>query len=160
MQTWCRYGGTDEPVNNFEVFLTQRESEGATTQTNNRAHGKDVGVAGIDPSHKNIFTAKKGTSVGFAFQSGFISSNPASLCIKVTFYDEGNETFELKYNSGLGSKTASKSHVAGTSGAVKTVSFYIDDLYKVETGNTPDFYLESTGGNVPYIMVRTIKLLK
>ncbi len=164
MQTWAKSsndgsGYAEREVNNFEKWLYQRESGGATSPNLNKDHGKNVSSNDTLPTTKwNISLARNGTSIGIAIDAAFIPTGTnRSVCIKVSFCDTFTTTWTLQYTRSNGT-TGTKSVTGTGTNRVRTATFFLTDFRKPAAGFTPDFFLKSSNASVPFMFVRVIKV--
>ena len=171
MRTWTR--STDNGVtswqnrrvNNFERWLYQRESEGATTPTINKDHGPLTQVSSnkskitaLTSEYWNIDLARQGTSIGIAVDDDFIAVGASdSVCIKVMFVDAGTSSWTLQYTKTNGT-TGTKSVTCTDTDVVRTATFFISDFKNPASGTDADFYLKSSNASVPFMFVRVLKV--
>lgn len=158
MRTWVRHGGGNREVNNFERWLYQRDINGVkTTPTVSVDHGFNASANGLLP--ENLWysdTAKQAPLIGFAMDDRFLSREPHSVAIKVTFHDVNSSTWSLVYQTPSGERERSIKN--GNTNKVRTATFFADDFVADADGKNFDFSLRSNGEATPFSFVRLIKV--
>lgn len=115
---------------------------------------------GVDPKYWVIHLARTGTNIGFEVDSRWLNAGTnTGLAFKIVFYDNNSSEFSLKYFSDAGStiQTRTVTGITRSTGKVRTVTFFVDNLYRQVTGNAT-FWINCANANVPIMMVRLIKV--
>ena len=148
-------GWRDRRVNNFERWLYQREEHGPTRPTLRYDHKSTVVSAVKDDSLRYTDQGRMGPSIGFALDPLFMSGNSNSVAIKVTYMDSASGAWTLRYTDSSQRQQLIEVPL-GNDNMVRTATLFVSDLAALQTGTTPDFYIES-GGDVPFMFVQVLK---
>ena len=159
MRTFSKFAGNvNDNVNNFERYLIQRESYGATTPTIDQVWEGKSGInvrrasSNTPSSEWHQYHARRGPVLGFELTDAFMTGGPHSVAIKVIFYDSGTSTFSLNYTGG------GRVFTKKNSGVVRTVTWFLDNFNAIgEFAGGADFTLTGNG-QTDFMMVRVIKI--
>ena len=159
INSWTLSGG-EKQIKNLERWLYQRDVPGATTTSTLRSsHGFNAaGASNLDPSLWYVDLARQGAEMHIAIDDRFLPQSPQPVAIKVTYFDNTNSSWSVSYKNSTGS-WQSKTVRGNSSGAVRTATFFVDDLVAAATGTGADLILRSGSGSTPFMFVRVIKLL-
>lgn len=115
---------------------------------------------GMDPKYWIMHLARIGTNIGFEVDSRWLNAGTnTGLAFKIVFYDNNSSEFSLKYFSDAGStiQTRTVTGITRSTGKVRTVTFFVNNLYRQVAGNAT-FWINCVNANVPIMMVRLIKI--
>lgn len=147
-----------QTINNFERWLTQYESQGATTPTSRRNWDKNVNNDNrLISSLWWTDTARMGTSIGITVAPAFITGAD-SVAIKVTYQDVGTTSWTLEYDTGAGIGTGTGTCLMEGTGDIRTVTFFFTDFQANGGATNKSFTLDDSTGAVPFVLVRVIKV--
>ena len=158
MQSQALIAGTHPlPINNFERWLMQYETDGATTPSNRVLWGKNVTG---DPRHVSAdwYTdmCRTGLSIGITVATSFITGG-RSVAVKVTYFDVGTGQWTLEYDTGAGIGTGQGVVNLDGTGELRTVTFFLADFH-ANGGAAKSFTLDDASAAVPFAFVRVIKV--
>lgn len=150
-----------KPLKNFERWLYQRDSQSIKTLPALKSGhgGKQIFR---DRRHPYDFIARKTqrykgyNKIGFALDDRFIKGT-GEVAVKVTYLDEGNVKWALKYTNENGCPVKLV-HTNSNSGELKTKTWILKDISFNATGMNNDFFLVSLLGDLTASFVRVVKL--
>jgi hypothetical protein len=145
-------------VKNFERWLYQRDRDGVRTEPAVRVDHpiKQLGVA---EGYRYDMIARRAAGdgrIGFAVDDRFLPAGPHLVAFKVTYHDQGEGTWTLRYQTPAG--PAARTFSLKNSGKIKTATIFVPNAVFAAKGMNFDFTIESKGGNPPFSFVRLIRL--
>ena len=153
--------GKPLPVKNFERWLYQRDTPGYIAAPCEKVIIPD-NLVFYHPDHKYDYTARKtdikngNNAIGFAVDDRFLSGGPHKVAFKITYHDIGKARWALLYNGGNKKKEIS----CWGNGTIRTVSYFLDDVFFDASGMNYDFEIKALEGDAVIKFVRVIKLVE
>lgn len=174
METRAPPSSAPKAVKNFERFMIQRETLGATSVTHKLAWGQDLtgqdstfpttdatncNFGGSTNCRSVAWSRREANAsniIGFALESSFwATSLTHDAVVKVTYFaDNAGRTVELRNAAGT---VRDSFDTSGSDGGVRTATLFIDDFTAPASGEGKDFDLHFPDGEVDVIFVRVIK---
>ncbi|MCF7850020.1 MAG: hypothetical protein K9M45_14295 [Kiritimatiellales bacterium] len=144
------------PVKNFERWLYQRDPEEYKTEPA-IAIPHAIKMWMVPKGEVFDYIARKGKKIGFAIDDRYLFGHCPKAAIKITYHDIGNSLVQLLCLDKDGQPLIRSSQCEDT-GALKTVTFIIEDADFNGKVMDNDFVIRATTGEAVISMVRIIKL--
>jgi hypothetical protein len=148
-------------LHNMERWLTQREPDGATVPAITLTYGYNPSAPetswGTDNDEMAI--ARTGAQIGFRLDDAMrfgVGYSPSQIAVKVTYYDDVNSAWTLRYTRSDGLTGAVTRAGTAPSGKVKTTTFFLTDF--VNSSGAVNFRIDNAGANVKFMFVRVVRV--
>jgi len=157
-ESYVGQGGKATPVKNFERWLYQRDRDGVRTEPAVQVkHPMKKLNAAEGYGYDMIARRAVGDGrIGFAVDDRFLPAGPHRVAFKITYHDQGEGAWTLRYQTPHGPVTRTFS--LSNSGKIETVTCFAPDAVFEARDMNFDFVVESKGGNPPFSFVRVIRL--